>query len=161
MSVNFSSSPFYLYWKSGIRFIVESDDDEPLMSGNGMVSMEISDGDLMVAWGALIAEWQAKLQNTGSNGVEGSGTPRPPIPTTSVALNTGPDIDRFGILFKRRIRMLVQRGIPDALRAETWQMLAGHQDMDQGLCEVYRILMTRVGPNFLSSYIGVSAFVVL
>ncbi|VDN19740.1 unnamed protein product, partial [Dibothriocephalus latus] len=33
-----------------------------MLSGNGVVSSEITDSDLMVAWGGLISDWQAKLK---------------------------------------------------------------------------------------------------
>nr|VZH92786.1 unnamed protein product [Spirometra erinaceieuropaei] len=120
----------------------ESDDDEPLLSGNGVVSAEITDSDLMVAWGELISDWQAKLKAL-STTVPNPSNVGPMTPAAPDAFTSGPDISKLGMMFTRRIRSLVRRGIPEALRAETWQLLVGHHNMDAGLSDAYRILSTK------------------
>ncbi|VDD75833.1 unnamed protein product [Mesocestoides corti] len=115
------------------------DDDEPLMSGNGVVINDVTDDQLVVAWGALMAEWQTRLNAAPPTAASAS---LPPPPSADDALLCGGAGVEAGPLAKR-IRQLVRRGIPDVLRAETWQMLAGHPAADPGLIEVYRILLTK------------------
>ncbi len=42
----------------------------------------------------------------------------------------------------RHVQTLVRRGIPEALRGEVWQLLAGCQD-ETNLMEQYKVLITR------------------
>uniref|UniRef100_A0A0X3PPI6 Rab-GAP TBC domain-containing protein n=2 Tax=Schistocephalus solidus TaxID=70667 RepID=A0A0X3PPI6_SCHSO len=119
----------------------ESDDDEPLLSGNGIVSSEITDSDLMVAWGGLISDWQAKLKALAT--APNLSSVASMNPAASDSFTSGPDIAKLGIMFARRIRSLVRRGIPEALRAETWQLLVGHHNIDTRLSDAYRILSTK------------------
>ena len=44
----------------------------------------------------------------------------------------------------KQVTGLVRKGIPEALRGEVWQLLAGAQDVTE-LLEAYRILITKVG----------------
>ncbi len=45
----------------------------------------------------------------------------------------------------RHVQTLVRRGIPEALRGEVWQLLAGCQD-ETNLMEQYKVLITRESP---------------
>ena len=112
----------------------EEGNDEPLMSGNGGEDLRaITDDELLAAWSALIVKWRVRVQSS-------SISKMPCEPTPEVAL------ERSGAEFPlpRKIRQLVQRGIPDSLRVEIWQLMAGFRNIDADLTEVYRILLTKV-----------------
>ncbi|KAL5109499.1 Rab GTPase-activating protein 1 [Taenia crassiceps] len=115
------------------------DDDEPLMSGNGGEDLRtITNDQLLVAWGALVTEWRARIQSSASSA---TSLPVPPS-AESVVLRSGAEALPDGAL-GRRVIQLVRRGIPHTMRKEIWQMLAGFQGADPGLTEVYRILLTK------------------
>lgn len=84
------------------------DTDEPLLSGSGIVSKEVKDGNLLEAWAEVLTRWHSNLSS------------RP-----------------------KQVTSLVRKGIPEALRGEVWQLLAGCQDSDH-LLEQYRVLITKV-----------------
>ena len=85
-----------------------TDGDEPLMSGSGVVSKEITDENLLEAWRDVLKKWH---QNLGQK--------------------------------PKQVHQLARKSIPEALRGEVWQLLAGCQN-SQDLLEAYRILMTKV-----------------
>ncbi|XP_052788930.1 rab GTPase-activating protein 1-like isoform X2 [Mya arenaria] len=84
-----------------------SDGDEPLLSGSGVVSKEITDENLLEAWREVLKKWQQNL------------TQKP-----------------------KQVSQLAKKGIPEALRGEVWQLLAGAQNNSE-LLEAYRILITK------------------
>ncbi|KAK3087405.1 hypothetical protein FSP39_005477 [Pinctada imbricata] len=89
----------------------ESDGDEPLLSGSGVVSKEITDENLLEAWRDVMIKWHQNLSQ------------RP-----------------------KQVTQLARKGIPEALRGEVWQLLAGCHD-NQELMETYRVLITKESPN--------------
>ncbi|KAL3872041.1 hypothetical protein ACJMK2_040008 [Sinanodonta woodiana] len=88
----------------------ESDGDEPLLSGSGVVSKEITDENLLDAWRDVLKKWHQNLAQ------------RP-----------------------KQVHHLARKGIPEALRGEVWQLLAGVQD-NLELLEAYRVLITKDSP---------------
>jgi hypothetical protein len=82
-----------------------SDGDEPLLSGTGLVSKDCSE-DVLESWADVLTRWKS--------------TKQPPKQLTS----------------------LVRTGIPEALRGEVWQRLAGVEE-DTEMMENYRLLITR------------------
>lgn len=89
----------------------ESDGDEPLLSGSGVVSKEITDEDLLNAWHEVLKKWHQNLAQK-----------------------------------PKQVSHLVRKGIPEALRGEVWQLLAGCHDNSE-LLEAYRVLITKDSPN--------------
>ncbi|XP_035824832.1 rab GTPase-activating protein 1 isoform X2 [Aplysia californica] len=85
----------------------ESDVDEPLLSGSGVVSKEVTDENLLEAWAEVLTRWHQNLAT------------RP-----------------------RQVTGLVRKTVPEALRGEVWQLLAGCHDT-QNLLEAYRVLITK------------------
>lgn len=88
-----------------------SDGDEPLLSGSGVVSKEVTDENLLEAWHEVLVKWHQNLSQ------------RP-----------------------KQVQQLAKKGIPEALRGEVWQLLAGCHDNSE-LMEAYRILITKVREN--------------
>lgn len=82
-----------------------SDGDEPLLSGTGEVSKEVSEGELN-SWREVIHQWQDTQKHP------------------------------------KQLTILVKEGIPEALRGEVWQRLAGCGN-DNWLMDKYRILITQ------------------
>uniref|UniRef100_A0A183SKT4 Rab-GAP TBC domain-containing protein n=1 Tax=Schistocephalus solidus TaxID=70667 RepID=A0A183SKT4_SCHSO len=127
-----------------MRSFVKSDSPDKPQNASTQpadVSSEITDSDLMVAWGGLISDWQAKLKALAT--APNLSSVASMNPAASDSFTSGPDIAKLGIMFARRIRSLVRRGIPEALRAETWQLLVGHHNIDTRLSDAYRILSTK------------------
>jgi hypothetical protein len=90
----------------GINFF--SDNDEPLLSGSGVVSKDVTDENLLDSWRDVLRRWHQNLRQ------------RP-----------------------KQVQSLVRKGIPEALRGEVWQLLAGCTE-NNDLLEAYRTLITRV-----------------
>ena len=94
-----------------------SDSDEPLPSGSGSVSKDVTDDELFDSWHAALTRWH---QNLVGGRPRQAGGDRPP-----------------------QMGALVRRGVPEALRGEVWQLLAGCVDNEQ-MMEAYRLLCTKV-----------------
>lgn len=89
-------------------FFYFPDGDEPLQSGSGIVSKDVTDENLLDSWRDVMARWHQNLRQ------------RP-----------------------KQVQSLVRKGIPEALRGEVWQLLAGCTDNTEML-EAYRILIAKV-----------------
>ncbi|KAJ8985689.1 hypothetical protein NQ317_014337 [Molorchus minor] len=84
----------------------DSDGDEPLLSGTGLVSKDCSE-DVLESWAEVLSRWKSTKQ-------------RP-----------------------KQLASLVRLGIPEALRGEVWQRLAGTEECTE-MMENYRLLITKV-----------------
>lgn len=84
---------------------IDSDGDEPLLSGTGNVSKDCSE-DVLENWADVLNRWKQTCQ-------------RP-----------------------KQLSALVKVGIPEALRGEVWQRLAG-VDENSKMMETYRLLINR------------------
>jgi len=91
--------------------VVIVDNDEPLLSGSGIVSKDVTDENLLDSWHGVLKRWHQNLRQ------------RP-----------------------RQVRSLVRKGIPEPLRDEVWQLLAGCTESPQ-LLEAYRTLIPQVSIN--------------
>ncbi|GFO45709.1 Rab GTPase-activating protein 1, partial [Plakobranchus ocellatus] len=89
----------------------DSEGDEPLLSGSGVVSKDITDGILLETWAEVLTRWHANLAS------------RP-----------------------KQVTQMCRKTIPEALRGEVWQLLAGCTD-SQDLLEAYRVLITKDSPS--------------
>ncbi|XP_039287963.1 rab GTPase-activating protein 1-like, partial [Nilaparvata lugens] len=83
-----------------------SDGDEPLLSGTGEVSREVTEVELL-SWKEVLDKWTS------------SACPRP-----------------------RQLPPLVRQGVPEALRGEVWQRLAGC-DSDSPMMQTYKTLIAK------------------
>jgi len=92
----------------GDGFVGVSDNDEPLLSGSGIVSKDVTDENLLDSWHNVLKRWHQNVRQ------------RP-----------------------RQVRSLVRKGIPEPLRDEVWQLLAGCTESPQ-LLEAYRTLIPQV-----------------
>jgi len=90
------------------------DNDEPLLSGSGIVSKDITDENLLDSWHNVLKRWHQNVRQ------------RP-----------------------RQVRSLVRKGIPEPLRDEVWQLLAGCTESPD-LLEAYRTLIPQVSVDFLN-----------
>ncbi|GFS14750.1 rab GTPase-activating protein 1 [Elysia marginata] len=89
----------------------DSEGDEPLLSGSGVVSKEVTDEELLATWAEVLTRWHANLAT------------RP-----------------------KQVTQLCRKTVPEALRGEVWQLLAGCTD-SQNLLEAYRVLITKDSPS--------------
>ncbi|VEL15545.1 unnamed protein product [Protopolystoma xenopodis] len=62
----------------------------------------------------------------------------------STSWTNGPCLSSLGVMFTRRLRKLIHRGVPDALRAIVWQLLAGSLANEAVLHDTYRKLIIQV-----------------
>ncbi|RZF46463.1 hypothetical protein LSTR_LSTR012538 [Laodelphax striatellus] len=83
-----------------------SDGDEPLLSGTGEVSREVTEVELL-SWKEVLDKWTS------------TACPRP-----------------------RQLPALVRQGVPEALRGEVWQRLAGC-DSDAPMMQTYKTLIAK------------------
>lgn len=88
--------------------LVRSDGDEPLQSGSGVVSKDVTDENLLDSWRDAMGRWHQNLKQ------------RP-----------------------KQVQSLARKGIPEALRGEVWQLLAGCTD-NSDMLDAYRILIAKV-----------------
>lgn len=96
--------------------VVALDNDEPLLSGSGVVSRDVTDENLLDSWHSVLKRWHQNVRQ------------RP-----------------------RQVRSLVHKGIPEPLRDEVWQLLAGCTESLQ-LLEAYRTLIPQVDIIFTFPY---------
>ncbi|KAK3719378.1 hypothetical protein RRG08_029534 [Elysia crispata] len=89
----------------------DSEGDEPLLSGSGVVSKEVTDEDLLGTWAEVLTRWHANLS-----------------------------------IRPKQVTQLCRKTIPEALRGEVWQLLAGCTE-NQDLLEAYRVLITKDSPS--------------
>ena len=90
------------------------DNDEPLLSGSGIVSKDVTDENLLDSWHNVLKRWHQNVRQ------------RP-----------------------RQVRSLVRKGIPEPLRDEVWQLLAGCTESPQ-LLEAYRTLIPQVSVLYVT-----------
>jgi len=95
-------------------FVRLLDNDEPLLSGSGIVSKDVTDENLLDSWHNVLKRWHQNVRQ------------RP-----------------------RQVRSLVRKGIPEPLRDEVWQLLAGCTESSQ-LLEAYRTLIPQVSLSVLT-----------
>ena len=102
------------------------------MSGSGMVSKEVTDEQLLDSWRDVLHKWQQNVKQRPKQVLLlGNGTP----------VMSSRDCIR-GIVLSQ-VKSLVRKGVPEALRGEVWQLLAGCTDNAEML-ENYRVLITKV-----------------
>jgi len=94
------------------------DNDEPLLSGSGVVSKDVTDENLLDSWHNVLKRWHQNVRQ------------RP-----------------------RQVRSLVHKGIPEPLRDEVWQLLAGCTESPQ-LLEAYRTLIPQVTVDVVTFFIN-------
>ncbi|XP_030757026.1 rab GTPase-activating protein 1-like isoform X2 [Sitophilus oryzae] len=83
----------------------QSDGDEPLLSGTGLVSKDCSE-DILESWAEILTKWKQTHQKP------------------------------------KQLASLVKLGIPEALRGEVWQRLAGVEE-NTDMMDKYRVLITK------------------
>jgi len=100
------------------------DNDEPLLSGSGVVSKDVTDENLLDSWHNVLKRWHLNVRQ------------RP-----------------------RQVRSLVRKGIPEPLRDEVWQLLAGCTE-SLHLLEAYRTLIPQVNIDFVTLYISILTLII-
>ncbi|XP_063875224.1 rab GTPase-activating protein 1-like isoform X3 [Scylla paramamosain] len=91
----------------------DTDDDEPLLSGSGEVSKDCPQGELDL-WRQLLQQEEVLPRMQADSHHQ----------------------------LPKGVASLVKRGVPEALRGEVWQLLAGCSQ-NQDMMETYRVLITK------------------
>ncbi|CAG0915466.1 unnamed protein product [Notodromas monacha] len=113
----------------------DDDDDEPVMSGSGEVSKECTEAQL-TNWGDVLSDWKAQKHDFLPPFT--SETPKVAGPNGTLTLSRR--VRRSKI--PRQLLNYVKDGIPDPLRGEIWQLLAGC-DADPEMLDNYRVLIAQ------------------
>jgi hypothetical protein len=123
----------------------DDEDEEPIMSGAGEVSKECS-VDQLNNWAEVLATWKAQKHEF-----------LPPL----VAVVARPSSTSSSTPVWRRVRRAriprqlvayVKDGIPEALRGEVWQLLAGC-DLDPKMMDNYRLLIAQVSSKHANTVV--------
>lgn len=105
------------------------------MSGSGVVSKEVTDEQLLDSWRDALRKWQQNVKQRPKQ-----------VHYAMVACDYICLYFIYLWISRVKVKALVRKGIPEALRGEVWQLLAGCTDNAEML-ENYRVLINKVGPK--------------
>ena len=106
--------------------MVDDDDDEPMASGFGYVSKECAE-EVLGNWSDILTKWRKNYAE------------RPRGLQTLVRRGQS-----FLLLLIPHPLSLSFSGVPEALRGEVWQLLAGSAGDETEMINAYRLLLTKV-----------------